>query len=73
MSSVKKKLLSCFYFSDVLCSFRKSKKVGIMNRCLKCPFYFKFMREMEEEEFWNFENNVRKYGWDFAERMERRD
>ena len=44
------KLLSCFFDDDVLCSFRKSEKSGIMNRCFKCPFYKKFVEEMEKEE-----------------------
>ena len=63
--SVEKKLFSCFFFSDVLCSWRKSEKFGIMNRCLKCPFYFKFLREMEEEEeqFWDEVDRIRKYGY----------
>ena len=60
-----KKLLSCFFLPDVLCSFRKSEKFGVMSRCLKCPFYAKFMREMEEEEeeFWDEVDKIRKYGY----------
>ena len=65
MVSVEKKLLSCFFLPDVLCSWRKSEKLGLMDRCLKCPFYFKFMREMEEqeEEFWDEVDSIRKYGY----------
>jgi len=45
------KALHCLFLLDVLCSFRKSEKVfGIMNRCLKCKHYFRFLKEMEEEE-----------------------
>ena len=44
------KLLSCFFDDDVLCSYRKSEKSGIMNRCFKCPYYKKFKEEMEREE-----------------------
>jgi hypothetical protein len=43
-------ILPCVFFPDVLCSSRKSEKFGIMNRCFKCPHYFRFMREMQEED-----------------------
>jgi hypothetical protein len=48
------KLLPCVLFDDVLCSFRKSEKVKVMDRCSKCPHYARLMREMEreEDEFW---------------------
>jgi len=45
-----KKLLSCVFLVDVLCSFRKSEESGVMGRCFKCSHYFRFMREMEEED-----------------------
>lgn len=46
-----KKPLSCFFLLDVLCSYVKTEKfVGVMDRCLKCPHYLRFCREMEEEE-----------------------
>ena len=45
-----KKLLSCFFLIDVLCSFRKSEKFGLMDRCLKCRHYLRFLREMAEED-----------------------
>ena len=63
--SVEKKLFTCFFLPDVLCSWVKSEKSGIMNRCFKCPFYFKFLREMEEEEehFWDEVDKIRKYGY----------
>lgn len=58
------KILSCMFLSDVLCSFRKSEEFGVMNRCLKCPHYQRFLREMEEEEeeFWEEVDRFRIYG-----------
>jgi len=44
------KLLSCVFFKDVLCSFRKSEGSGIMSRCLNCSHYERFFREMDEED-----------------------
>ena len=45
------KPLSCLFALDVLCSFRKSEKVfGIMDRCLKCLHYLRFLEEMAEED-----------------------
>lgn len=44
------KLLSCAFLPDVLCSYRKDEKFGIMTRCFKCPHYIRFMREMDEED-----------------------
>lgn len=46
--------LHCVFQNDVLCSFRKSERSGVMNRCFKCEEYVRFMREMddEEDEFW---------------------
>jgi hypothetical protein len=57
----RKKLFSCVFFDDVLCSFRKSERSGIMNRCSKCPHYERFVEEMgrEEEEFWREVDEVR--------------
>ena len=65
MPSVEKKVLSCFFRRDVLCFFRKSEKSGVMSRCFKCPHYFRFMREMQEEEDAFFEEveRIRKYGY----------
>jgi hypothetical protein len=65
--SVKKKLLFCVLFGDVLCSFRKSEKSGIMNRCLKCEHYRRFMREMDEEDAKVMDEigRIRKYGYDY--------
>jgi hypothetical protein len=45
-----REVLSCVFFDDVLCSFRKSQKPKIMARCLKCSRYKRFGREMEKEE-----------------------
>lgn len=44
------KVLSCVFFDDVLCSYRKSKKSTVMFRCLKCRHYKRFERMMDEEE-----------------------
>ena len=62
---VRKKVLSCFFLTDVLCSYRKYEKIGVMSRCLKCQYYERFKREMdeEEEEFWDEVNMIRKYGY----------
>lgn len=45
-----KKLLSCAFLLDVLCSYRKSEKSGVMGRCLKCENYARFIREMDKED-----------------------
>ena len=65
MVSVEKKLLFCFFLPNVLCGFRKSEKFGIMDRCLKCEHYARFLKEMaeEDEEFWDEEAKIRKYGY----------
>ena len=44
------KPLSCMFKLKVLCSFRKSEKFGVMDRCLKCRYYEEFLREMAEED-----------------------
>ena len=44
------KLLTCAFLTDVLCQFRKTEKFAIMDRCLKCPHYLRFMEEMDEED-----------------------
>ena len=65
MPKVEKKLLFCMFLPDVLCSYRKNEKFGVMSRCLKCPHYMRFLREMEEEEekFWKDVDRIRKYGY----------
>ena len=40
----------CFFVVDVLCSFRVSDDLVVMERCYKCPVYERFMREMEEDD-----------------------
>jgi len=44
------KVLSCFFWDDVLCSYRKTESFGMMDRCLKCRHYEKFLRVMAEED-----------------------
>ena len=44
------KCLSCVFLDDVLCSYRKSEKFAIMNRCWKCRYYERFLRVMDEED-----------------------
>ena len=63
--SAEKKLLSCLFLVGVLCSFRKSEKSYIMNRCFECPHYKRFLKEMQEEEDAFFEEveRIRKYGY----------
>lgn len=62
---VEKKLLSCTFLPDVLCSFRKSEKVRIMSRCSDCAHYKRFMREMdsEDEAVMTEIDRIRKYGY----------
>ena len=43
-------VLSCVFYDDFLCSFRKSKKFGVMGRCLKCSHYERFLRVMADED-----------------------
>ena len=50
MSSNASKVLSCGFWNDVLCSYRKSEKFGVMDRCLKCRHYERFLRAMAEED-----------------------
>jgi len=45
-----KKLLSCAFLPDVLCSFRKTEQLAILEQCLKCEHYARFMHEMDEED-----------------------
>ena len=59
------KLLSCFFLDDVLCSFRKTDACGVMDRCLKCPHYERFNREMQEqdERVMDEIDRIRKFGY----------
>ena len=65
MKTVKEKLFSCFFLPDVLCSFRNNENFAIMNRCLKCPHYKRFLREMDEEDERVMDeiDKIRKYGY----------
>lgn len=42
--------LRCVLYDNVLCSYRKNLRSGIMARCFNCRHYRRFMREMAEEE-----------------------
>jgi hypothetical protein len=44
------KLLFCGFEPKVFCSFRKSERFVVMDRCLKCKYYLEFAREQEEFE-----------------------
>ena len=44
------KVLPCVFFDDVLCSYRKDVRSGVMGRCSKCRHYRRFEREMDEED-----------------------
>ena len=48
--SVRKKLLSCLFMLNVLCSHRRYGKTGIVDRCLKCKYYKSFLSEMAEQD-----------------------
>jgi len=48
--SPSEKLFACAFLLDVLCSYRKSEKCGVMGRCLKCEHYMRFIREMDKED-----------------------
>ena len=60
-----KKLFSCLFFVDVLCSFRTSVKFYIMERCFECVHYKRFLKEEqdEEEEFFEEVNKIRKFDY----------
>lgn len=51
----REKVLSCVFFDDVSCSFRKSEKPRVVSGCSGCRHYKRFIEEMEreDEEFWN--------------------
>ena len=44
------KLLLCVFWDDVLCSYRKDGRAGVMARCWKCAEFERFEREMDEED-----------------------
>jgi len=48
---IQHQVFSCLFLLDVLCSFVKREGfTGVMNRCLKCPHYLRFLRVMAEED-----------------------
>ena len=59
------RLFSCAFLPDVFCSFRKSEKFALMDRCLKCPHYKRFEREMDEEDEKVMDEieKIRKFGY----------
>jgi hypothetical protein len=62
---VQRKLLSCIFLLDVLCSDRKSDDFRPMERCFSCKHYLRFLRLMEEEEdkFFAECDKIRKFGY----------
>jgi hypothetical protein len=51
MVDVESKVFSCLFMLDVLCSHVKSEKSkGVMDRCLKCRHYLRFLRIMHDED-----------------------
>ena len=65
MRNRNRKVLSCVFFDDVLCSFRKTEHFAIMERCLRCPHLARFEREMDEEDEQEMAeiDKIRKYGY----------
>jgi len=61
-----REILPCVFLDDVLCSYRKTEKVKVMNRCWKCEHYKRFLREMEEEDARDMEeiDFIHKYGYE---------
>lgn len=49
----------------MLCSYRKSEKFTVMDRCLKCKHYRRFMWEMaeEDERVMDEIDEIRKHGY----------
>ena len=50
MVNDKFKPLSCLFLLNVLCSYRRAERFGIMDRCLKCRHYEEFLRLMADED-----------------------
>jgi len=50
MILVKKKLFSCLFLSDVLCSYVKGQRSGVLDRCMKCRHYERFLSIMDAED-----------------------
>lgn len=57
------KRLSCAFWDDISCSYRKDVKFGVMARCSECSEYKRFQRAMEkeDEEEARFAEEVRKH------------
>ena len=60
---VESKVLSCLFLRDVLCSFRRTENLGVMDRCLKCKHYFRFLHIMHEQDMkvWDEIEEMRRY------------
>ena len=50
MVDVEPKVLSCLFLPHILCSYRKTEKLGVMDRCLNCRYYREFLRIMHAED-----------------------
>ena len=48
--SSKSKVLPCLFLQEVLCSFRRTENLGVMDRCLRCKYYLRFLRIMHAED-----------------------
>ena len=61
-----RKVLSCLFMTNVLCSYVKNEKYGVMDRCMKCPHYEEFLRIMDAEDqkiMDEFDEILRKEGY----------
>jgi hypothetical protein len=54
----------CSFWENVLCQSKKNDRFVVLRRCLTCPHYRRFEREMEEEEdeFFDYVERVRSRG-----------
>lgn len=50
MVDVESKVLPCLFLSNVLCSYVKSESTGVLDRCLKCKHYLRFLQIMHDED-----------------------
>jgi hypothetical protein len=46
----KSKVLPCLFYVDVLCSYVRNPKLGMLDRCFACRYYLKFMSDMDKSE-----------------------
>ena len=60
------KLLSCIFLTDVSCLYRKDDNFRLMDRCLKCRHYRRFMHEMAEDDERSMDeiDRIREHGYD---------